>query len=105
MTVTLFITILTLGSTVSGLITEAIKTAYAGANKPYSANAIALIDAIVVGIGGTAISYSFIGIDWTGNNILCMVLMGLAVWVSSMIGYDKVVQLLQQLSAITKEGI
>lgn len=101
MTVTLFITILTLGSTLTSLLTEAIKKFYANAHKEYSANVIAFIDAIVIGIGGTAVIYSLLNIDWTLNNILCMLLMGLAVWIASMIGYDKVIQLLKQISEIT----
>ena len=35
------------------------------------------------------------------NNIICLVLMGVAVWIASMIGYDKVLQLLKQLADIT----
>lgn len=102
MTVTLFITVLTMGSMVSGLLTEAIKKAYENAHKEYSANVIALVNAVVVGIGGTAVMYMLLGIAWTVNNIICMVLMGLAVWVASMIGYDKVVQMLQQIADAKK---
>lgn len=100
MTVTLFITILTIGSMVSGLLTEAIKKAYKNANKEYSANVIALVDAVVIGIGGTASVYSLMGIAWSINNIICMLLMAVAVWIASMIGYDKVVQLIEQIANI-----
>lgn len=88
-------------------MTEAIKKAYLNAEKEYSANVIALIDAIVVGCGGTAVLYMLEGIPWTVNNVICLILMGIAVWVSSMIGYDKVIQLINQLAAIPtkpKEG-
>jgi hypothetical protein len=37
-------------------------------------------------------------IPWTVNNIICLILMGIAVWIASMIGYDKVIQLLKQLT-------
>lgn len=102
MTVTLFITILTIGSMASGLLTEAIKKTYENAHKEYSANVIALVDAIVVGIGGTACMYMLMGIEWNANNILCMVLMGITVWVASTIGYDKVLQTLNQISNIRR---
>lgn len=102
MTVTLFITILTLGAGVTSLLTEAIKKAYENAHKDYSANLIALADAIVVGMGGTAVSYMLLGIPWTVNNIICLVLMGVCVWIGSMIGYDKIVQLISQLANIPK---
>lgn len=100
MTVTLFITMLTLGAGVTSLLTEAIKKAYSNAGKEYSANIVALINAVVVGCGGTAIMYMLKAIPWTVNNIICLVLMGVAVWMASMVGYDKIIQLLKQLSDI-----
>ena len=81
------------------MLTEAIKKAYSNAGKEYSANLVALINAIVVGCGGTAVLYMLQAIPWTVNNIICMLLMGVAVWVASMIGYDKVLQLLKQLTS------
>ena len=96
----LFIAMLTIGSAISSLLTEAVKKAYANAHKEYSANVIALINAVVVGCGGTAIAYMLMAIPWTINNIICVFLMGIAVWVASMIGYDKVIQMLQQLKDI-----
>ena len=103
MTITLFITMLTLGAGVTSLLTEAIKKAYSNAGKEYSANLVALINAIIVGCGGTAVLYMLQAIPWTVNNIICMVLMGVAVWIGSMIGYDKIIQLIKQL-AEKKEG-
>ena len=101
MTVTLFITMLTFGAGVSSLLTEAVKKAYANAHKEYSANIVALINAIVVGCGGTAVLYMLRSIPWTVNNIICLVLMGVAVWMASMVGYDKIIQLLKQISEVT----
>lgn len=102
MTITLFITMLTLGAGVTALLTEAIKKAYANSGKEYSANVIALINALVVGCGGTAVLYMLQGIPWTTNNIICLVLMGVAVWVASMIGYDKLLQLVRQIADLPK---
>ena len=99
MSVTLFVTIFTIGALVASLLTEAIKKAYENAHKEYSANIIALINAIVVGCGGTAVVYMLLGLDWTVNNIICLVLMGVAVWIGAMIGYDKVIQTMQQIAA------
>ncbi len=98
MTITLFITMLTLGAGITSLLTEAIKKAYLNSGKEYSANLVALINAIVVGCGGTAVLYMLNAIPWTVNNVICMILMGIAVWIASMIGYDKVIQLLKQLT-------
>lgn len=103
MTVTLFITIISVAALVTSLLTEAIKKYYLNAEKDYSANVIALVNAIIVGCGGTAVVYMLAGIPWTVNNIICMVLMGVAVWIGSMIGYDKVIQTIQQATNINKE--
>ena len=103
MTVTLFVSILAGGAAVSGLVTQAVKKWYENRKKEYSSNMIALINAVVVGGGGTAVSYMLLGIDWTVNNIICLVIMGGAVWLGSMIGYDKILQLIKQFADIKKE--
>ena len=100
MTITLFISVLTFGAGITALLTEAIKKAYENAGKEYSSNVIALIDAIVVGGGGVAVTYMLMGIPWTVNNIICLILMTIAVWIGSMIGFDKVIQLIKQLEKV-----
>lgn len=106
MTVTLFITIFTIGSLACGLITEAIKKTYQNAGKEYSANVITLIDAAVVGGLGTAAVYMLMGIEWSINNIICLLLMIVTVWLGATLGFDKVKQTLTQISEIApkKEG-
>lgn len=103
MSITLFITILTIGGMITALLTEAIKKMYANMNKEYSANIIALVNAIVVGCGGTSVVYMLMNIPWTVNNIICMVLMTIAVWIASMLGFDKVLQTMNQIANLTKE--
>ncbi len=103
MTIALFISFLTLGAAVTALLTEAIKKWYSNKGKDYSPNVIALINAIVVGAGGTAICYMLMDIPWSVNNIICLILMSFAVWVASMIGYDKVLQLLKQITDMPKK--
>ena len=103
MSITLFITILTIGGLITALLTEAIKKMYSNMNKDYSANVIALVNAIVVGCGGTAVVYMLMGIPWEVNNIICMILMTVAVWISSMLGFDKVLQTVNQIANLNKE--
>lgn len=100
MSITLFAILVTALSSVSMVLTEAVKKAYDNAGKKYSANILALINAIVVGWGGTAVTYLFLGIAFTTTNIVCLFLMGVVVWIGSMIGYDKIKQLIEQLSVI-----
>lgn len=99
MTITLFIILATICCAVSGLLTEGIKAWFKNAGKEYSANLIALIDALVVGCGGTAIAYVLLGIAFTLPNILCLVLMVGTIWLGSMVGYDKVMQLITQIAS------
>lgn len=103
MSVTLFVTILTLGSTLSSFLTEAIKKWYENAGKKCSPNSIALFNSIVIGLLGTAITYILSGIPWTINNVICMILMTFVVWICSMIGYDKVIQWMQQVKQLEVE--
>lgn len=97
MTITLFIYILTIGAIAASLLTKAIKKTFDNSGKTYSANLIALVNACVIGCGGTAIAYIFMGVPFTANNVICLVLMTLCVWVSEMVGYDKVIQLIAQI--------
>lgn len=99
MSITLFITMFTVGAAFAALLTEAVKKFYSNAGKECSPNIVALIDSVVIGAGGTAVVYMLMDIPWTVNNIICLVLMAVCVWIGSMIGYDKVVQLLKQLEA------
>ena len=97
MTVALFVSILTIGAAASSLLTQAVKKWYENQKKDYSSNVIALINAVVIGCGGTAVTYMLISIPWSVNNIICLLIMGVCVWIGSMIGYDKVIQLIKQL--------
>ena len=97
MTIELFIKMLVFGGALTSLLTEAVKKFCSNQGWECSNNMLALIDAIVVGMGGTSLCYIFMKIPWTANNIICMVLMGVAVWMASMVGYDKIIQLVRQL--------
>lgn len=97
MTFTLFIMLFTIGALVASLLTEAIKKAFDNAGKSYSANAVALLLAIVVGVGGTSAAYIFMDIPFEAKSILCIVFMAITIWIGAMVGYDKVTQLLEQI--------
>ena len=98
MTVALFVMILTFGATASSLLTQAVKKWYENKKSDYDSNHIALINALVVGCGGTAAAYILMGIPWSVNNIICMIGMAICVWIGSMIGYDKVMQWIKQVN-------
>lgn len=97
MTLTLFMALLVILAVCVSLITEAVKKFLDEAEVKYSSNVVVLIVALLVGAGGTALMYLFMGIAFTPPNIVCMVLMAVAVWVGAMVGYDKVIQMMEQL--------
>lgn len=105
MTVTLFISLFTIGSMACGLITEAVKKMYQNAGKDYSANIIALVDALVVGGLGTITAYMLMDIPWTVNNIICIVLMVVCIWLGAMLGFDKIKQTLEQIAVIIPKTV
>lgn len=92
MTITLFLSLFTLGSMVSSLLTEAVKKA-----TDISSNLIALINAFVVGLAGTSAAYALMGVPFNLQNIICIILMTVCIWIGSMIGYDKVIQTISQI--------
>lgn len=93
MTIELFIYLFTIGSVASSLLTQALK-AY---NKNLASNILALVSAIMVGVLGTCSAYILMGIAFTIQSSLCIVLMSVCIWVGSMVGYDKVMQLISQI--------
>ena len=96
MSIDLFLAILFAGSLTASLITEAAKKAY----PETSANILALINAIVVGIAGTSCIYIFLDMPFNAKNVLCIPMMALCIWIGSMVGYDKCLQTIAQI----KEG-
>lgn len=97
MTVTMFLALLFGFSVITGLIVEAIKK-FINDKENVSYNIVALITALIVGILGCAVYYQFSSIPYTANNIICMVLMGFASALVSMVGYDKVSQAISQIT-------
>lgn len=97
MTITLFITILTIGSILNILMTQAIKQWYKNQGKIAPPNMIALINSAVCGGGVTAVVYMLLSIPWTVNNIICLVCVIFFNWLSAMTSYDKVIQTVEQI--------
>ena len=93
MTITLFLLLLTGFATLSGLCTEGIKSMTTD-----KVNIASNVLALIVGGVGTVVYYQLNAIPFTTNNIIYIVLMGLASGLVSMVGYDKVMQAIKQLS-------
>lgn len=96
MNTTMFLFLLSAFSVISSLVTEGIKNITNDkANLSY--NIVVLITALIVGGGGTAIYYQLNAVPFTANNIIYMVLMGLASGLVSMVGFDKVKQTVDEI--------
>lgn len=93
MTIQIFLYLFTFGSLISSLLTEAIKKSF----KNVSTNIIALINAIFVGVIGTVFAYVLLGIAFSLSNIICIILMAVCIWIGCTVGYDKVIQTIDQL--------
>ncbi len=96
MTTTMFLILLSGFSVISSLVTEGIKNV-ATDKVNLSYNIVALITALIVGGGGTAVYYQLNAVPFTVNNVIYAVLMGLASGLVSMVGFDKVKQSIEQL--------
>ena len=101
MTTTTFLMLLSSFSVLSGLVTEGIKKLISDkANMSY--NIIALVVSLVIGGVGCAIYYQLNTIPFDINNVIYMILMGLASGLCSMVGYDKLKQCIEQISGNKK---
>lgn len=91
MTVEMFLALLLGFSTLSSLITEAIKKLFST-----NGNITAFIVSILIGLIGTLIYYQLGNIDFTLNNVIYAILMGLASSLTSQVGYDKIKEAIQK---------
>lgn len=92
MTVEIFLALLLGFSTLASLVTETIKKLFSA-----DGNITAFIVAIIVGLVGTLLYYQLGNIDFTVDNIIYAVLMGLASSLVSQIGYDKIKEAIQKI--------
>lgn len=101
MNINMFITLLFVFSVLTGLVTEAIKKIIKD-KENMSYNIIALVTALIIGVIGTGMYYQLNDIVFSTNNIIYMILLGLASALVSMVGFDKFKQALVQCGVIKK---
>ena len=91
MTVEIFLALLLGFSVLASLVTEAIKKLFSA-----EGNITAFIVSIIIGLIGTLLYYQLGNIDFTLNNIIYAILMGLASSLTSQVGYDKIKEAIQK---------
>ena len=100
MTITLFMTLVSILSLVSSLITEAGKkiNIYVKINPTIF---VAGISAITGWAGGIA-AYILMGIAFTPASIVCLILLAPTIFLVATLGYDKVMEIVAQIGKMAK---
>lgn len=102
MTLNMFLFMLLLFASVSSLITEGIKM-FVKDKQNLASNIIVLIVSLIVGSVGMIVYYILNDIVIGDKEIIFIVLMSIATWLSAMHGFDKVKQTLLQWKDANKE--
>ena len=97
MTTTVFLVLLAGFAAITSVVTEGAKKFLDGQGITYASNIVVLVVALIVGCGGMAIYYVNYQIPFNALNSAYLALMGIANWLSAMIGYDKVKQAIEQI--------
>ena len=98
MTIEIFMAMLLVVSVVNSLITEAVKKAFDCFGKAYSCNLIAGVASVVVGGFVCYWHSAFTAAEINEILILSYISFVAASWVCAMVGYDKVVQAVNQIT-------
>ena len=97
MTFELFFVILAACAAVTSLLVQGVKKFLDKLKVNYAANIVVLIVALLVGCGVTALYYVNYQVPFNALNSVYLALMGIANWLGSMFGYDKVKQTIAQI--------
>ena len=84
-------------SILTGLLTEAVKKLLKETKVKYSKNILAAIISVIVGVGVGVGYIVYTGILWTPQVISLLVLLIILSFICSMVGYDKVIQSIEQI--------
>lgn len=103
MSYSIFLLGLLVASTMTGLVTEAIKVQLDELGRSYKANLLAGIVAVVISLA-LAVGYTVMsGITWTAQVVVIVVALVLLSWLCAMLGYDKVVQAISQFQTSARD--
>lgn len=97
MNIEIFVCLLAIFAAATSLITEGVKKTLEACSVKYASNIIVLIVSILVGGIGSFSFFMWKGYDLNTNALIWIILMTIANWLGSMVGYDKVVQTITQV--------
>lgn len=90
-------------STLTGLVTEAVKILFTELKLTYRSNTlagvIALLLSALIGVG----YINWFDMDLNSQTIICLIAQVFLSWLCAMIGYDKVIQAISQFKIPKKE--
>ena len=87
---------LSIVSVLTGVVTEAVKHVLAACKKNYQAN---VLSGIVAALLSAAIGIGYVilvSCSFTPQVIVCIIALAFMSWLSAMVGYDKVIQIINQ---------
>lgn len=92
-------------STLTGLVTEAVKKVVSEYDVKVKANTLAGIIALIISAAVGSGYVILAGLTFTSNIIICLIAQVFMSWLCAMIGYDKVVQAISQFKVGKEEEI
>lgn len=102
-TIDIFLLGLLVTSTLTSLVTEAIKKLLTESGVQFKSNLLAGVVSLVLS-AAIGITYAVLAsLEITAAVIICMIALMFASWLCAMVGYDKVVQTIRQFTSTTKE--
>jgi uncharacterized protein YacL len=87
---------------ITPLLTEGVKNLLDSASVKYASNVVVLFTSLIVSVGVMTFAYLSQNIPFSALNIAYIVVMFFMNWLGSMVGYDKVTQLITQLNVNKK---
>mgnify|MGYP006922124176 FL=1 len=100
MTISMFTIILAACAVATSLLVQGIKKFLDEMKIRYASNIVVLVVALIVGCGVTALYYVNYQVPLNVLNSVYLAIMGIANWLGSMLGYDKVKQAIEQIKGI-----
>ena len=97
MTLEIFLMMLLVVSTLTGLVTEALKIWLDEHKKAYCSNTLAGYVAVVLSIGVDGAYVIMTEAAMNEKMAVCLIALTLLSWLSAMVGYDKVMQAIAQI--------
>lgn len=99
MSIHVFLFMLLICSTFTGLVVEGIKNMLSNRGKTFSSSNVTVAVVAVILALAVSICYAiWFGLQFTAQYIICIIVLCVLSWLCSMVGYDKVIQTIKQIT-------